>query len=577
MRNNFSKLHSHDAEVNDIISSVRTLFEDHCENQFNTLNRLSECISVSELEDVKDSYQALDFDDVFGDLSSEYEEICELDNQVIQGLDEYRRKKKLEEEAAVAAGAEEIDIFYQNLANQFKQDTAKFRERVERSGLYALLILSGIAITLGTFGHGANVGGALILEGANSLHELIGNPAVRDIDSQALLESMQQKQSCANEEMVDNWITQSQEYFDRQISTLDHILVDCKEHASTIHYGKIHTLKNLYVENRKAIINIKDQPNLPSRAEKVREIVRQTIHHEETCAPVIKNLKKHSPAHVETWIDQAKSFYHKNMKIIKFMGLVGLAGIGIGLTVASGGIVAGAIGAAALSLVGMSSAKHFIGQTVSQDALYKGKDVNFQEIIKERKQQIINHCLAQKNTVETIKQQADNASDSHFSHVVNEASEDYTESARKCGEVRETTPPNQAIKRLNKMSDIAEKTDRSVCRSFSSLKNQSKEQASLMKGFRDRSEKFIGNNKKSIENISKLVIATAALTTLGVATGGLGFLAATGFAVLAWGVSALAKKAVNHLKRINKDDVEREGEGEKVSEKESDSRGLSLH
>lgn len=424
----------------------------------------------------------------------------------------------------------------EKLATAINAANKEFENKYKAVATNTLLIIGGLLLCGLTFGLGAAEGAGLIVEGVKGLREGVASQH----DDSVVLPAVEN--NLLNEfDKIDN---RNRELFNE--SWLQLIERHCHAQQQSIqamknalppdhhHYDSLITLENTYDKNIKQIDKIKKE-NSDEKLEAIKTLAFAIQNTEKRAKICIQNIKSDLPEPVKPeadgFLDRAERFYQNNKKMIQFAGLMAMTAVGVALTIATGGIAA-AIGAAVLGAVAFKSTKsaggqatHFLSDCFSGKKVEKLSPEDKKKLIVVLRNHAIEHCdkqikLLDKLDVPTIP------------------------SFSKYASYKDQLKSENTIDGVKAISLQIEQVDKFKARD---IKN-----TTIEKQFKQNANAFKKENKEMFSAVAKVVLAAAALTVLGIATGGVGVGIALGCAAASWFVGKVIKKARDYKSTASK-------------------------
>ncbi|GEM_PF-2688961 len=521
-----------------ILYSANHAVETHCATQRDNLRVLSRVPSLNQVDRSGIEQCRSDYVAASQNAAQTLDEI----DITFRGVETVNMQTKRVVSDLAAKLANEKSVAAIEAANR------EFENKYKAVAANTMLIIGGLLLCGLTFGLGAAEGAGLIVEGVNGFREDVGGRSAQQDDLVApptaknnLLEEFDKIDNRNRELFNENWLHLVERHCCAQqasIQAMKHALPP--EHQ---HYDSLKTLEGIYNEKIKRIDEIKAEEDSDKKHEQIRSLVDEIQHTEEIAKNCIQKIKADLPKKVKPeadgFLDRAERFYQNNKKMIDFAGLMAITAIGVALTIATGGI-ASVIGAAVLGAVAfkpIKSAEHRVTQYLSgcfsEKKVGKLSPEEEQKLVGELKKHAVEHCEKQ---ITLLKNETVSAIPGFsFYHTYKEELEN-----------------TKTIDGIREISLKIEKLDESKARAI--------QKPEIKKQFSQNAKTFKKENKEIFSVAAKVVLAGAALTVLGLATGGVGVGIALGFAAASWFVQKVIKKVRNYKSTASQ---EEEGKSKK--------------
>jgi hypothetical protein len=437
----------------------------------------------------------------------------------------------------------------------------KYRHFYEEFSVATLLFIGGALL----FPLNAAGGSALIVEGVKGIRGAVSDltesnefVVVTPIKSIALIEFEKINQKI-RELFIESWIQLTDQHLQAQkksIAIMKKVLSPENPHGESLQL-----LEETYAEKCNEINKIKKEGLLEKKFELINQLANavqetdgraKTLMHE-----VRENLPASAKSESDEFLNRAQRFYENNQKMIRFAGLMAMTAVGIAVTIATGGVAA-AIGAAILGAVAFKPIKsfgahatHFLAACFSEKKSEKPSVEKEKALVEQLKAHAIEHCDEQNKLLDSLDAKQGSVS-LIASHAVMPKYEIFSEQLKKA----------KSIDEVKEISLQIEKQDRKIVGQI--------QDKNVVQQFKQNTTRFKKENKELFSLVGKVVLAAAALTVVGIATGGVGVGVALGFAAASWLVGKVIKKVRDSLgdkPRIEKKSDESEGESGSVAPK----------
>lgn len=515
------------------------------------------------------------FVDVDQQFSMARETVHETSRLILESAHHQEEEKK--QIAVLDDQAKKIDHDYQSVA------------------LGGLMIVSGILMVGLTGGIGAAAGAACVMEGVEKIGHLIldndHHPASQvaqfDHNTTELLHKLTQVDEKNHHAINVAWIKMIEEHLQAQKKLLGEMksLLESSVDKSDELIHKIDALSENYDQHISALKEADKIEEVHEKFSAVKDFVSkvESLEKSDDTKSLIHSVKEKLPAdkkQADHFLMRAKHFFHANEKIIHFTSLMALSIVGVALTVATGGI-AGAIGAAILGAVAFNSGKSVVlhlknafAQNKSVDHVVETKVVE-KNILHQAQDDWIDiglmHCERQENSVRKISEELTKEECPHVIDALDHAEKEFESSAAAYVALKadHAMRDQEKNRKISEISDSVHEIDERVEKALMQVgENVSEKVKSESVFFHNRAMHFYENNKKVIHSLGKIALAVSAMTVIGVATGGIGFALAFGFAATSWIVKKAAETITSIKQSMKYHQDQHEEEGRRDTKKE---------
>lgn len=466
-------------------------------------------------------------------------------------------------------------------AKALHQQAEKLPYDYKAIALSASMLVGGLLLIAVTHGVAAAAGASLIDESIGKIRRLTESNANKasnavanfDENTTELLRKLEETKTHNQIALNAVWIASIQTHCCKQQKSLAEMQSGLPSNDSMI--KNMDQLSSEYQHHYDAIEDIKKISDEDKKAEALKNVaitIEKKEAHVDT-RQIMHRLKEKLPDHLKSkpsqFLQRAKNFYHNNKKIMHFAALMALTITGIALTVTTGG-VAGVLGAAILGAVAFKSSKSAAELVLQAKAAARPKAVALPKApsVNTLLNDLIGineaHCEAQAESTRIIS--AALQTDHHYPDVevdLKHATEEFKDSAAALRELEQDnamTPQDKAQK-IEAITAVIQKTDQNAINALhevgDNLHDRAKKESQKIS---TRAEKFYQDNKKIVHSVGKVMLSVAALTIVGVATGGVGVALALGFAATSWLIKATAEKIASIKRENAAHEDEREGE-----------------
>lgn len=497
------------------------------------------------------------------------------------------------------------ELIAENASEVEKKQSERLHHQVEKIdhdyqsvALGGFMIVSGILMVGLTHGVGAAAGAACMMEGMEKIVHAAGHaknksqlPMVQfDQNIAELLDKLTKVDEANHAAINEAWIKLIEAHCHAQKKLLLEMKSLLQAESSESHdlINKIDALIADYEHHEVALTKantVEDARHQFAAIKNVVSTIEATEKSDETQSTIRAVKEKLPQNHTapDHFLIRAKNFYESNKKIIHFTSLMALSIVGVALTVATGGI-AGVMGAAILGAVAFNSGKSVLSHL--KNALMNSKSVDPHALSTEKNEKTIlhhaqedwidvgvMHCERQEKSARKISDALDVMEHPHVKETLDHASKEFKAGAVAYHRLKENDTMHAEEKNhaIAKVSESVHKTNEQVEHVLTqSGDNLPESVKSETRNFKNRAAHFYESHKKIVQSIGKITLAVAAMTVIGVATGGVGFAVAFGFAVASFLVKKAAEKVASIKLNMQLHHDEHEEEGKRHAEKNED-------
>ncbi|MDP1574876.1 MAG: hypothetical protein Q8L78_08115 [Coxiellaceae bacterium] len=489
-------------------------------------------------------------------------------------FDETLRANAAAKEVLQSSLTEKLADDEKKSADSVIHHASTFPERAIQATYIGALLLAGTALTIFTHGFFSTQGGALIAEATDQLDILINDHPLQQHEEQfhsknkalaALLKTHNQQ----NNDVINiAWTEQIKNHCKTQKKTLDKIATCLNK--KTVHHdyfiSEINTLYQYY-EKQEEILKKITVFNTPEATQQLRDIAFRIEAVEKKAIPLIEHVKNALPlqaeSHCTTFIHHAKNFYYANKNLCKIVGLASLTALGIGLTIATGGI-GGLLGAAALCVVANAGIK-----AIFQRAKKAVTEYVTNSMLDKHADNLKIYCETQKNSLDQISASISPTKNPLTRKEMDELSETYTNNIQALEALKNSDEHDLfKLKKLMVLSLSLEKLDKKaqgeIKKADGLLSEDAKKESA---GFIARAEITHKENKKTMHAVKKTTIAIAAITVLSIAVKGTSLVIAVATAAISALFSFTREKVSDFTKNcLLKTEKDSKGKGEEKTD-----------
>lgn len=513
-----------------ILDSANKVVTTHCANQQENLGDLSRVSNLNQF-DRSDIAQC----DADYAIASQYpaKTVDEIDIAFNGARVVNRRVTEL-------VSGLDAELANENAAAVIEATNKEFENKYKAVATNTLLIIGGLLLCGLTFGLGVAEGVGLIAEGVDGLHDVAGSrvtqhkePVVPLLPENSLLKEFERINNRNGELFNESWL----HLVERHCYAQQQSIHAMKSALSPDHprQNSLQALKDIYTEKITRVREIENEEDSNKKFKNIELLAGEIQKADKEAKKYIPEIKADLPEPVKPAVDgflnRAHHFYHENQKIINFAALMAVTAAGIALTIATGGIAA-AMGAAMLGAVAFKPIKsaerhatHFLLECFSEKKVEKPSPEEEKKLIVALKDHAVTHCEKQINLLNKLEVPA-------------------ISSCLQYDLYKDQLNKEKTIDGIKSISLQIENLDKMTVGKIKDTK--------IKKQFNQNAKDFKKENKEMFSAAAKVVLAAAALTVLGIATGGVGVGIALGCAAASWLVGKVIKKVRDYKSTASK-------------------------